>query len=521
MRSIAAFVALISVGASLHAGQPTRPRADIVPRLRAELLEFTGPPKAILPPPNPLLRRVAESKAISQADKAKPETIRAAVDELSSLIKEFPQQPDFYFLRATLACAISTPTNTLSDLTQTTSLIRQGKATFFDQTRDIYSAKAKAEFRLARYTEALQDLDSAIKVDYDLADNAFSDGGVALRTKPDPCAWTLPDFEVFAKLMPADYRPALFSALYRMSVFKYNHDSDYSSVINALNTAAELNPSSSLPNYYLGKLHMATIFGSPFSMLSAKCIDEVVPRTADCLKLDEVRRLAVRYLTRSIAVDTAFTPAYAERAAMLLELGDHRQALRDYDKVLELKPDPTLTRIIYNDRALAKMQLGQFASAVLDFSKSIALGCEESCNSYVNRADAYIKLHDYPHALVDVGLSIRRVLENAVFLMNIDSFRKLYPEYDDVSDDVLCEKLRALFFPNFSYATFSKQFLIDAKMEPTFVLVDLYLKRGDIFAKLGRMRDAEAEYDRVARVFPKFAEAAFATKNGKRIRVQQ
>jgi len=520
MRCMAAVVALISVGATLHAGQSTRSQANIAPRLHAEPLEFTGPPKAIPPPPNPLLRRVAESKAISKADRAKPETIRPAVDELSALIEEFPLQPDFYFIRATLACEISTPDRTLADLTQTTSLIGQGKATFLDQTRDVYSAKAKAEFRLGKYAEALQDLDSAIKVDYDLADNAFSDGGVTLRTKPDPCAWTLPDFEVLAQRMPGDYRPALFSALYRLSVFKYNHNSDYSSVINALNTAAELNPSSPLPNYYLGKLHMATIFASPFSMLSAGCIDEVVPRTADCLKLDEVRRLAVRYLTRSIAVDTAFTPAYAERATMLLELKDLRQALRDYDRVLELKPDRKLTRIIYNDRALAKMELGQYASAVLDFSKSIALGCEDSCNSYVNRADAYMKLHDYPHALIDVGWAIRRVLENAVFVMNIDGFRKLYPEYDDVADDVLCEKLRALFFPNFSYAMFSKQFLIDAKMEPTFVLVDLYLKRGDILAKLGRMRDAEAEYDRVTRVFPKFAETAFETKNGKRTRVQ-
>jgi predicted RNA polymerase sigma factor len=52
------------------------------------------------------------------------------------------------------------------------------------------------------------------------------------------------------------------------------------------------------------------------------------------------------------------------------------------------------------------------------------------------------------------------------------------------------------------------------------VLVDLYLKRGDIYAKLGRMREAETEYDRVTRVFPKFAEGSFEMRNGKRVRVQ-
>ena len=464
--------------------------------------------------------RLAKREAIWKADKTKPETIRAALSELSGLIKELPKQPDLYFMRAATACETAMPSDVLADLTKAAALLDQGNAPLLDRRRDLYSAMAKAKVRLGKYQEALRDLDAAIRIDYDLADNVFDDGSVTLHTKSEPCSWTLPDFEAMAKQSPGDFRPLMFGALYRLSVFKFKHDSDYASVIDGLNNAAKLNPASPLPNYYLGKIHMATIFGSPFAMLSAKCIDEFVPRTGDCVKLDEVRRLSVRYFTRSIAVDTAFTPAYAQRATMLLELKDYRQAVRDYDRVLELKPGPALTRVVYNDRALAKMQLNQYASAVLDYSKSIALGCDTACNSYDNRADAYIKQLDYPHALVDVGSAIKRVLQNAIYLMNVDSFRKLYPEYDDVADDVLCEKLRAMFFPEMTYAAFSKQFLIEAKMEPTFVLVDLYLKRGDIYSKLGRMREAEAEYDRVARVFPKFAEGSFETKNGKRVRVQ-
>jgi tetratricopeptide (TPR) repeat protein len=516
-KTLALRAALLFIPAlAVHAGQAVRQQPH------PELTEFAGPPKPLLPPPNAIWRRFYESKAVSRADKSKPETLRAAIAELNALIKEYPQQPDFYFLRAGLSCAIgATPADMLADLAKTTSLTNQGNAPLLDQKRDILSAKAKAEFRLGKYQDALQDLDAAVKIDYDLADSAFNDGTVTLHTKPDPCVWTLPDFEAMAKQLPADYRPPLYGALYRLSVFKYKNDSDYASVIDALNTAGKLNPSSPLPNYFLGKLHMATMFGSPFSMLGAKCIDVIVPRTADCVKLDEVRRLAVRYLTSSIAVDIRFIPAYAERAAMLLELKDYRQALRDYDRVLELKPDHDLTRIIYNDRALAKMQLGQYSSAVMDFSQSIALGCDTACNSYDNRADAYMKLRDYPRALADVGVSIKHIMSNAIYLMSIDSFRKLYPEYDNVADDVICEKLRALFFPSMPYAVFSKQFLIEAKSDPTFVLSDLYLKRGDIYSKLGRPRDAEAEYDRVTRVFPKFAEGAFGTRNGRRVRVQQ
>ena len=104
-----------------------------------------------------------------------------------------------------------------------------------------------------------------------------------------------------------------------------------------------------------------------------------------------------------------------------------------------------------------------------------------------------MKLGDCAHALADATMSISRTMSNAVFLINIDSFRKLYPEYDSVADDVVAEKLRRLFYPQMDYATYAKHFLIEAKMEPTFVLVDLYLKRGDIYSKLGRQREAEAE----------------------------
>jgi tetratricopeptide (TPR) repeat protein len=148
------------------------------------------------------------------------------------------------------------------------------------------------------------------------------------------------------------------------------------------------------------------------------------------------------------------------------------------------------------------------------------MGCDTLCQSYDNRADAYMKLGDYQHALADVNTSIKRTMSNAVYLINIDSFRKLYPEYDDIADDVLTEKLRKLFYPQMAYTNFAKRFLIDSKMEPTFILVDLYLKRGEIYTKLGQVSQAEREFDRVERVFPEFAAMAFNVQNGKRVRVK-
>ena len=106
-------------------------------------------------------------------------------------------------------------------------------------------------------------------------------------------------------------------------------------------------------------------------------------------------------------------------------------------------------------------------------------------------------------------------------LMNIDEFRRIYPEYDAVPDEVLCEKLRALFFPNMQYADFAKHFLIEAKDFPSTVLPELYVKRGDAYAALKQSAKANIEYDRVSRAFPEFAAFSFVETNGKRIRKQE
>ena len=257
------------------------------------------------------------------------------------------------------------------------------------------------------------------------------------------------------------------------------------------------------------------------SRKNAECLDDVVPRTPQCLALDEFHRTGVRSLTRAIALNPKFGPAYALRADTFSKLKEYRQAIRDYDEVLELKPTREAARIAYNDRGLAKVSLGEYQSAVLDFTQSIAMGCKESCGSYDNRAEAYIKLHNYPKAIEDINASIKQTLSHAVFLMNVDQFRRIYPEYDSVPDDAPCEKLRAMFFPAMQYGDFAKQFLIEAKDFKSTVLPDLYLKRGDAYATLKQTQKANGEYDRVSRAFPEWAALSFVEKNGKRIRKLQ
>lgn len=496
--------------ARLPRASATSPRANEPP-------ELTGPQKAV-EPVTATVGVYTTSKALQEARPENPATLGPAIRDLTSAIQQQPDNPDLYLLRATFSCyAGADPAPLVDDVTRSIELLKGFHHALYSSPRQHYAFKAKLEVRLRQFQDAIRDLDAATREDYTTASKVFDD--VELQASASSCAWTLADLEQLERASPADFRPVLFQGLYRDFLLSFQSEADPKLAVEAYQRAARLNASSPLPPFLLG-LHTVDRVGGLFSKASAECLDWILPRTPACLALDEIRWEGVRYLTQAIALDPSFGPAVELRASALYSLKEFRQAIRDYDKALGLPPRDSARRGLYNDRGLAKFGAGQYEEAVLDFTRAIALGCEgdNSCHTYEHRADAYLKLGSFQRAIADIGAEIRRTLSSAVFLMNIGQFRRLYPEYDGLSDQVLCEKVRAVFFPSMSYAVFSKQFLIEAKGPPTFVLSDLFLKRGDAYAHLGLVKQANAEYDRVSRVFPDLARFAFVERNGQRVR---
>jgi tetratricopeptide (TPR) repeat protein len=499
---------------------PSHKVRDTRPRHIAEPLELAGELPPMPSPPTPALLEFVQSRAISAADPHDVKTLAPAIQEFNRLIRLEPTNSDFYFLRASLSCYVrANSTEILDDINRSISLRAQSTSTAYSTARERNALKAKIEFEGGHFGDSMRDLDAAIKEDYESAKDVFNDGQVKPTTTTQPCAWTQPDLDTLQRRFPQDYRPPLYLGLYLTFFYSFDLNSDYGAVLDTFHRATTLNPTSPLPPFYIGQLYATGRLGGMMSVKNAECLDDVVPRTPPCLALDELHRTGVRSLTQAIALDPRFGPAYMLRAIVFSDLKQYRQAIRDYDKVLELTPTGQAKRIAYNDRGLAKASLGDYESAVLDFTQSIAMGCKESCGSYDNRAEAYVKLHNYPKAIEDLSASIKQTLSYSVFLMNIDQFRRIYPEYDSMPDDALCEKLRAMFFPAMKYADFAKQFLIEAKDFKSTVVPDLYLKRGDAYAAMKQTQKANAEYDRVSRGFPEWAAISFVEKNGKRIRM--
>lgn len=483
-------------------------------------VELSGPPKKPIAI-TPAKRAFAQSGVMEQLNSKDPSVLETALRGITSFIQQNPTDTDSFFMRATVSCEIagSNKETILRDIDTSINLWKPNELSAFDSLRDHYAQKAKVEFLLGRYADVLNDLDAGMRIDYASAEQMFNNG----NAKPDeptamPCMWSQADVNKLAELFPKDYRTSLYVGLYGLAFSPYSFDMDYQPILRAFEHAAELNTSSAVPPYFSAYPYVYGGIGGMISPANAKCLGDVLPRTKPCLELDEIHRTGVRFLTKAIAADPTFEPAYALRAGAYLKLHENRQAIRDYTRALDLDPKANL----HQDRASAESELKQYQAAILDYTKGIAQGCESAlCGAYEYRGDVYLKIHDYPHAINDFGHAIRNFLAGTIFGFNIDQFRRIYPEYDDIADNVLCEKLRVKFNPQMSYADYSKQFLIDAKEIDDFVLPDLFLKRGDAYADMGDVASANRDYDRVSAGFPKWAEHAFVTRNGKRIRVRE
>jgi hypothetical protein len=232
-------------------------------------------------PPQPSLaqRRFAESGVLRSFDQTKPETIVPALDAITDFLKEEPHS-DMYFMRALVGCfAHVAPIRLLSDIDIALSSKPSNATLSAHKTkRDLYSFKAKIEFDSGRFHAAADDLENAIKEDYESAPQMFNDGEVKPSLTVKPCSWSQADLNVLAERLPKDFRPTLALGLYLNYFTRFNSDTDFQAMITAFERSATLNPTSPLPALYVGEIYTMGNLGGILSSANAKCIDDITPR---------------------------------------------------------------------------------------------------------------------------------------------------------------------------------------------------------------------------------------------------
>lgn len=450
--------------------------------------ELMSQPKKLPPSPPELDLQFI---AIMKAYKDDAESARAIRPQLDEFLRVHPNYSNAYAIRAVDDLTILQNTNyqnIISDINLAiAALPAETQLTMFDRG-DLFSLRAKAQYQMGRFKEAIDDFEVAIKAKPESAKNLFFSKGIEPENV-DSLVWGMNHFDNLVQRFPMDYRPRLYRGLY-LSFFVTFDEKYRQQAVAEFQKAIVINPRAALPHYFLGNLFSPGI--------------RVFTESAR----SEAWKKAIPEYAAAIALDAKMLPAFRERANAYYQLKQSILAISDYNRAIELDPEYSGA---YNDRGLAKMDLGQFLSAIGDFGDAITKDKNPddffSKFHYENRADARIKIADYIPAAADLTKAIELTLANNTFLMNVETFKAIFPEYKKVSDEALFRKIQSLYYPQLTNEDVMKQMKGNSDFIDT-LLADLYLKRADTYLKAGNYRKASTDYNRVFNGFGEYGKAS-------------
>jgi tetratricopeptide (TPR) repeat protein len=453
--------------------------------------ELTGEPKTVPPEPSKAWNewlKIPNPRFVEEAGRNwDAQTTRL---KIADFIRRHPDFSDAYAARAIIDLRILRSTDyaaILNDIHRALTLDSPDKV---HEPAELYSLRASVEYRTGRFREALDDLEKAMRDDYDGADNIFQRRGTS--DSPNDL-WHEQELISLETRFPRDYRGPLFRGLYWKSFVLFER-SRKGQALEQFQKATLLNPGSPLPPYYIASL------SSVFLPASAQ---EYTDKGRN-----ETQRGALEEYTRAIRADPRFWPAYFRRAGAYDGLQQLSLAIQDYDKVLELDPENITA---YADRGLDKFKSGDYSGATWDLAKAIDLMKQQVRwawqlgPTYYKLANAYGRISRYRDAIEDYSKALEQYIVSYGVGFSMRQFRGFYPEYGEVSDEVLRHKVRLQFWPQFTDSDVFRDKPLGGEAPPISDLHEVYEARGDAYLKTGDFRRAIADFKRVRDGLPEWA----------------
>jgi serine/threonine protein kinase len=181
---------------------------------------------------------------------------------------------------------------------------------------------------------------------------------------------------------------------------------------------------------------------------------------------------AISDFDKAIRLDPGYAKAYHNRGTSYFTLGQHEQAISDFDKAIRL--DPKDANAYYN-RGTSYSELGQHEQAISDFDKAIRLDPKDA-GAYRNRGTSYFTLGQHEQAISDFDKAIR-----------------LDPDYAKAYHN------RAINYASLgqngkAIADYDEAIRLDPTLAPT------WLGKGAALADSGRLEDALSCFERAAQL---------------------
>ena len=183
----------------------------------------------------------------------------------------------------------------------------------------------------------------------------------------------------------------------------------------------------------------------------------------------------------SLETTTGNCVLYANRGVAYAKLGKYKQAIADFDKVLEI--DPVSARIYY-ERGLAQAMLGNYMQAINDYDSSIRIN-PRFAMAYSNRGSAYTSIGNRKKAILDYDKALQLNPQLASAYYNRGN---AYVALGRIKDAI---------------ADFDSAIQLNPKS------ANAYCNRGSTYAALGDQRQAILDYDRAIRIDPRLGLAYY------------
>ena len=449
-------------------------------------------PPELTQPPKPAKQPSDQDRALGKLfDKIGTEqAAKASYPLINLFVIEHPEYALGYAARVTMGnCLRDAP-----DLAQLESDIRRSMQDPEAKTMlgNPLAMLAKIDLTRGEIPKAFDELYKGASTDWD--SNDIFAGKADPNAPPFFCAWNATDLDALARQFPRDWRVAALRGL-ELESEAISDEGLYASAATQFHLAEVENPGSPIPPFLLGKLQTKTAFWTKSAWIS------------DAARNQDQRTAALSF-TKAIERDPNFTLAYLARASSYLELKQDDLAIKDFTKVLALDPQ---NESALADRGNAYSEKGEPYRAISDFSAAIPL--EEKTgdtyleNLYENRADEYVKVGDLRSAIQDYTSSIAIQFGRDTIELNVAQIRALYPELQNLSDESVARMAHDQFYPDLDYEGFAESLLHKNGSWGVSLLNDLYEKRGDAYLQSEDYRDGVADFQRIYRGIPNFADS--------------
>ena len=202
-----------------------------------------------------------------------------------------------------------------------------------------YAARGMAKSELGSYQDAIEDVNEAILYDAEYYNGYFSRGHVN---------------RVHGKSKANQGNTKEAQRLYQKAI------NDFTTAINLNSKEAKIYNSRGWTKYLLGKLEAE-------ANLLGKLETEAENHVEADMRFHEAISDSEKALQLEIKNSKSRSTFYHTRGAARAGLGDHKEAIEDFNECIRLRPK---IAVYYHDRGVSKQALGQHEAAEADFAKA-------------------------------------------------------------------------------------------------------------------------------------------------------